>query len=347
MKCPKCSYLGFETGDRCKNCGYDFSLLLSGSPADDRELSLREPEGGDAPEIWLDRIEAGRIDAGRIEAGRIDALSDVAVRAPESPAAPSIATAAAASISAGAASSALAASSVSTAVAVSAPPAPARDLSYPLFPPRHEEDDEPLIKLPAAPRPPLAVRRTPEQPRLRPGMRSFGQEESRLALDVVEMTPERDDFRTTPVTVPAMAAPVGSEPVVSGLARRAAAGLIDLAILFGIDLVIVYSTLQMSSLTLSDWSLLPVAPMLAFLVLLKLSYFGAFTAACGQTIGKMAMRIKVVADDATLDPGRAARRTLVSVVSLLAVGTGFIPALIDPDRRALHDRIAGTRVVSL
>ena len=27
MKCPKCSYLGFETGDRCKNCGYDFSLL--------------------------------------------------------------------------------------------------------------------------------------------------------------------------------------------------------------------------------------------------------------------------------------------------------------------------------
>ena len=29
MKCPKCSYLGFETGDRCKNCGYDFSLLAA------------------------------------------------------------------------------------------------------------------------------------------------------------------------------------------------------------------------------------------------------------------------------------------------------------------------------
>ena len=27
MKCPKCLYIGFETGDRCKNCGYDFSLL--------------------------------------------------------------------------------------------------------------------------------------------------------------------------------------------------------------------------------------------------------------------------------------------------------------------------------
>src|SRR5262245_55687232 len=34
MKCPKCHYLGFETGDRCKNCGYDFSLLtLADTPA--------------------------------------------------------------------------------------------------------------------------------------------------------------------------------------------------------------------------------------------------------------------------------------------------------------------------
>src|SRR5689334_6254506 len=37
MKCPKCHYLGFETGDRCKNCGYDFSLI--GSPT-----AARTPE---------------------------------------------------------------------------------------------------------------------------------------------------------------------------------------------------------------------------------------------------------------------------------------------------------------
>ena len=30
MKCPKCGYLGFDRVDRCKNCGYDFSLV---SPA--------------------------------------------------------------------------------------------------------------------------------------------------------------------------------------------------------------------------------------------------------------------------------------------------------------------------
>src|SRR5256885_16303423 len=26
MKCSKCGYLGFETGSRCRNCGYEFSL---------------------------------------------------------------------------------------------------------------------------------------------------------------------------------------------------------------------------------------------------------------------------------------------------------------------------------
>jgi uncharacterized RDD family membrane protein YckC len=38
MKCPKCGYLGFEQVDRCRNCGYDFSLSAS---IDLPELSLR------------------------------------------------------------------------------------------------------------------------------------------------------------------------------------------------------------------------------------------------------------------------------------------------------------------
>jgi len=38
MKCTKCGYLGFEDVERCRNCGYDFSL----SPATDvPELKLR------------------------------------------------------------------------------------------------------------------------------------------------------------------------------------------------------------------------------------------------------------------------------------------------------------------
>lgn len=41
MKCPKCGYLGFDSGERCRNCGYDFSLIAQpggrpgpGTPAD-------------------------------------------------------------------------------------------------------------------------------------------------------------------------------------------------------------------------------------------------------------------------------------------------------------------------
>lgn len=39
MKCPKCGYLGFESVERCRNCGYEFSL----APAQVRELTLAGP----------------------------------------------------------------------------------------------------------------------------------------------------------------------------------------------------------------------------------------------------------------------------------------------------------------
>ena len=50
MKCPKCLYIGFETGDRCKNCGYDFSLLALADDAVEAvkpappELAIRQAE---------------------------------------------------------------------------------------------------------------------------------------------------------------------------------------------------------------------------------------------------------------------------------------------------------------
>jgi uncharacterized RDD family membrane protein YckC len=230
--------------------------------------------------------------------------------------------------------------------------------SYPLFDPRvAEEDDEPLIKLPAAPRAPLSVRRTPEQPRLRPPSRPTQTDGPPLSLEFSE------DTAPTPAPEPEFHTRVerlrdseprrvataqrSSEPVISSLPRRIAAGITDHLILFGIDFIVLYSTLRMAGLTMGDWALLPPVPMIGFLVLLKLSYFGAFTAACGQTIGKMAAHIRVVADDAPLDPARAIRRTVMSSVSLIALGAGFIPAILDPDHRALHDRMARTRVVEL
>lgn len=203
-----------------------------------------------------------------------------------------------------------------------------------------------MIALQGAPRPPLAVRRTAEPAaRFRQAPKSAQTDGPGLSLEFgeesfIELTQK---LRASPVSGAVVATAVES----CSLGRRALAGLTDHAILFGIDLVVIYCTLRMASLTMGDWQLLPPVPMLAFLLLLKLSYFGAFTAACGQTIGKMAARIRVVADDAKLDPARTIRRTLMAAVSMLAFGAGFIPALLDPDRRALHDRFARTRVVDL
>jgi uncharacterized RDD family membrane protein YckC len=322
MKCPKCSYLGFETGDRCKNCGYDFSLLAAPAEPLDPDLNVHAPEDipRETDRSWIDRLHSGVE-----EVAEAHEMPETAQAAP------------------------------SSMFAIEKPPAAPAESAFPLFDPRADEDDEPLITLPTAPRPPLSVRRTTEPPRFKSLTRSG---DPALTLEFSEDTlvapPARAPIAPrapiTPIAVEPRESPARSataDAIVSSLPRRAAAGLTDHVILFAIDLIVLYSTLRMAGLTMSDWSLLPPLPMLAFLALLKVSYFGAFTAACGQTIGKMAAHIRVVSEGAPLDPGRAVRRTIMSAVSLGALGAGFIPALLDPEHRALHDRVARTRVVEL
>ena len=36
-KCPKCQYFSFDSGDRCRNCGYDFSLAIDLPPESKNE----------------------------------------------------------------------------------------------------------------------------------------------------------------------------------------------------------------------------------------------------------------------------------------------------------------------
>ncbi len=152
MKCPKCEYLGFETGDRCKNCGYDFSLAQAASAPREPELMLREPEPPrhDA-DRWLTQLEA-RLDNVRPAATgtpMTDQLASITLDAPVEPAAPRVAA------------------------QVAPPAAPTEHTlskstpALPLFHPGGTDYDAPLIKMPAAPRAPLSVRRTPERPKLR------------------------------------------------------------------------------------------------------------------------------------------------------------------------------------
>ena len=139
---------------------------------------------------------------------------------------------------------------------------------------------------------------------------------------------------------------VGVDGEVAGLFARLTASAIDLIILAAIDLVVIYLTMQVCGLALADLEILPKGRLVAFLLVQNLGYLVVFTAG-GQTLGKMAADIRVVSarSDSSLDLARAIVRTLVWLVLAVPAGLGFLTALFSRDRRGLHDRCAGTRVV--
>ncbi|HEY3955147.1 MAG TPA: RDD family protein [Streptosporangiaceae bacterium] len=84
----------------------------------------------------------------------------------------------------------------------------------------------------------------------------------------------------------------------------------------------------------------------ALFVAWQFFYFGYSWAASGKTFGMAVVGIRVVrADGATLDPWRGALRAAVFPLSFLLLGLGFAGILVQRERRALHDLIAGSAVV--
>jgi uncharacterized RDD family membrane protein YckC len=299
MRCPKCQYISFDSGERCRNCGYEFSFSTDEPPVD-VTIGRDEPRSGRLDEVSFTALDAplGK----RSETDR-DRTGDIALS--DSPG----------KFTAG---------------------------DLPLFSDRIADDQAPLVTAPAVPRPPLSVRRA------HPGVRSRSRHQTpeELSLDLgtggaartsIHEQDEGDDV-----------APRGT----AGIVRRFAAGLIDVMILGAIEVTVVYLTLRACDLTPEQWRVLPWIPLAAFMLLLCGGYFVLFTAAGGQTIGKMCTRIRVVAVPPDGDGGRpvsfsaAATRTIALFGSVAALGAGFLPVVLSSDRRAFHDRVAQTRVVS-
>ena len=279
-KCPKCQYFSFDSGDRCRNCGYDFSLSLE-LPASDLPI-----QNGSEPIGPLDDFT----------------LNDT----------PS---------------------------------------NLPLFTPGGDPD-APLVAPNPTPRAPLSVRRgAPTTSRPARPRRERSEPEPRLALDTAEIPVVAP---AAPAAAEAAAVPVapatGIVVLNAGVVARAAAAVIDVALLVGIDVMVLYFTLKICDLTFGDVLLLPAAPLLSFLLLLDGGYMTAFVAAGGQTIGKMATGIRVVPADPAAPPtervtlGHAIVRTAAFLIALLPAGLGLLPALFG-EHRGLHDRLADTRVV--
>ena len=345
MKCPKCGYLGYQDVERCRNCGYDFSLTPNSAASD---LRIRQPE----PEVESNAIGDLDLIDSRMAAAALNALRAAANKENPAPASPAL-------------------------------PNKAQDTDegeLPLFGDAGA-DDEPLITKASPPRPPLAVRRaTPEVPRLRSESRMPASEAPQVtSLAPIAQKPapkpEPKPAPPTPPPAPRAAAapaptPVPPTPAVpdpplrvepaytpepdvpppflrpATAGERVTAAAIDLALLLCVDLIVVYFALKVCRLSPSEYRLLPPVPTLAFLLLQNGGYLVAFTTV-GQTLGKMMTGLRVVDAETETSPGigRAAARAAVTLLLTLPAGLGLLPVLFNHDGRGLQDRLAGTRVV--
>lgn len=338
MRCPKCHYISFGNADRCRNCGYEFSLAADPSPVDLPIQGPEEPIGPMADLQLRDRPSAG---------------------VPHEPPPESRRS-----------------------------PAAAR-LDLPLFSDRSPADDAPLISAAGPPKPPLSVRRAPPTaPRARaertleevrrspyrhaedrvPASEGGGPADAPLAVaaegagaDVSASQLREQLFNRTRESaqrgraVASPSAPLTEADVASAWARLFA-GAVDVAILLGIDASVLYFTLRVLELPVAQVGMLPPVPIAVFLLLLNGGYLSIFTAAGGQTVGKMLTGIRVIPVRPDDDPGfdrytsrvsmgAAVLRAAAYLISLLPAGLGFLAILFDKEGRALHDRLADTRVV--
>ena len=84
----------------------------------------------------------------------------------------------------------------------------------------------------------------------------------------------------------------------------------------------------------------------AFIPFAPVAYFTLTVAIAGRTLGKGLMGIRIVGPTGR-PPSivRSVARTLGYMVSLIPAGAGFWAVLLDRDRRAWHDHLAGSRVI--
>ncbi len=315
MRCPKCRYISFDENVRCRNCGYDFSLIQTDAPID---LPIRTEEA-------------------------IGPMADLRLKV---------------------------AQRRQAAAAALTPPSAGEGLSLhqpadlPLFNGATEPDapdDKPLVSGNAPPRPPLAVRRAaPVAPAPTPVQRSRLEDrvQEEQALDFAEWADVVRPLGNVPAShagsqriedVPRAIGVVDTETTASAGARLVGAA-VDAFVTVAIDAGVLYFTLRLCGLQPAEIRVLPVVPMVAFLLLLNGGYFTMFTAAGGQTIGKMLAGTRVVAAAPAAWPqrlpfGTAVIRTVACLVSVLPAGAGFFMALFRADGRALHDAVADTRVI--
>jgi uncharacterized RDD family membrane protein YckC len=136
----------------------------------------------------------------------------------------------------------------------------------------------------------------------------------------------------------------------AGLLRRLGAMLYDGLLLLAVLMVATALFLTLTGGEAVDPARNPVLELVyrAVLLLLIVGFFGLFWTRRGQTLGMASWRLRVEREDGGLLTWTdTVRRLGGALLSLLPCGLGFLWVLVDPQQRAWHDRLSGTRVVVL
>jgi uncharacterized RDD family membrane protein YckC len=138
---------------------------------------------------------------------------------------------------------------------------------------------------------------------------------------------------------PALSATVAPRP--GGFWRRAFALLVDAGVVW-----VLLRVGDAAGAALDRWDLPARAFASAWTLVVPAAYYVVLHGSGGRTLGKALAGVRVVtATGEPLGYGRALARQLAWLLSPLTLGVGFLVAVTRADRRALHDLVAGTRVV--
>lgn len=83
-----------------------------------------------------------------------------------------------------------------------------------------------------------------------------------------------------------------------------------------------------------------------YLLAIVLGFFVLFWRLGGQTLGMRAWKIKLVSDSGTRPRyGQLLIRAVTGAIGTAFLGAGVFWSVIDRDKKAVHDRLSGTRLV--
>lgn len=133
----------------------------------------------------------------------------------------------------------------------------------------------------------------------------------------------------------------------AGIGRRFGAFFID-SLLLSIPMIIIAVLAFALASAGKDFNPLWIQPSFLIGIAIYVVYEALMIGARGQTLGKIAMRIKVVRPDGTpVSKGQAWGRAFMRQILLSCLALfNYLPAFFTKDRTCLHDLVANTRVVN-